>query len=68
MGPQYRPQYIIILIMGTFKMVPLILGNPHIFSTRVLHPETLKVHGHLVMNREPVLGGDAVRRRIHSTL
>ena len=27
-GPQYRPQYIIVLIIGTPKMVPLILGNP----------------------------------------
>ena len=30
MGPQHRPQYTIVLIMGTPKMVPLILGNPHI--------------------------------------
>ena len=29
--PQYRPQYIIVLIMGTTKRVPLILGNPYIF-------------------------------------
>ena len=30
-GPQYRPWYTIILIMGTpQKMVPLILRNPHI--------------------------------------
>ena len=29
-GPQYRPQYIIVLIIGTPKKVPLILGNPHI--------------------------------------
>ena len=28
--PQYRPQYIIVLIMGTSKKVPLILGNPHL--------------------------------------
>ena len=28
-GTQCRPQYTIILIMGTPKMVPLILGNPH---------------------------------------
>ena len=27
-GPQYRPQDIIILIMGTPKKVLLILGNP----------------------------------------
>ena len=27
--PQYRPQNIIILIMGTPKKVPIILGNPH---------------------------------------
>ena len=27
-GPQYRPQNTIILIMGTPKKVPLILGNP----------------------------------------
>ena len=28
-GPQYRPQYIKILIRGGPKKVPLILGNPH---------------------------------------
>ena len=28
-GPQYKPQNAIILIMGTPKIVPLILGNPH---------------------------------------
>ena len=27
-GPQYSPQNTIVLIMGTPKMVPLILGNP----------------------------------------
>ena len=27
-GPQYRPQYTIVLIIGTPKKVPLILGNP----------------------------------------
>ena len=26
-GPQYRPQYTIVLIIGTPKTVPLILGN-----------------------------------------
>ena len=29
-GPQYRPQHTIVLIIGTPKIVPLILGNPHI--------------------------------------
>ena len=29
-GPQYRPPNTIVLIMGTLRMVPLILGNPHI--------------------------------------
>ena len=29
-GPQYRPQNTIVLIMGTPKRVPLILGNPHV--------------------------------------
>ena len=29
-GTQYRPQYTIVLIIGTPKKVPLILGNPHI--------------------------------------
>ena len=29
-GPQHRPQHTIVLIIGTPKMVPLILGNPHI--------------------------------------
>ena len=28
--PQYRPQNVIIRIMGTPKKVPLILRNPHI--------------------------------------
>ena len=27
--PQYRPQNTIVLIIGTPKMVPIILGNPH---------------------------------------
>ena len=27
--PIFRPQYIIVLIIGTPKKVPLILGNPH---------------------------------------
>ena len=29
-GPQYEPQNTIVLIMGTLKKVPLILGNPQI--------------------------------------
>ena len=29
-GPQYRPQNTIVLIMGTPKRVPLILGNPQL--------------------------------------
>ena len=28
--PQYRPQNITVLIIGTPEMVPLISGNPHI--------------------------------------
>ena len=36
-APQYRPQNIIILIIGTPKKVPLILGNPHM--------ESLNIHG-----------------------
>ena len=28
-GPQYRPQHTIVVIMGTPKKVPLILGNRH---------------------------------------
>ena len=32
-GPQYRLQSIMILIIGTLKMVPLILGNPHVTVT-----------------------------------
>ena len=48
-GPQYRPQNTIILIMGTPKMVPLILGNPHMIKEqpryiRELRPE-LRSHG-----------------------
>ena len=30
-GPQYRPQNTIVLRVGTPKMVPLILRNPHIY-------------------------------------
>ena len=30
-GTQYRPQNTIVLIIGTPKMVPLILGNPQIY-------------------------------------
>ena len=33
-GPQFRPQNIIVLIKGTPKMVPQILGNPHIGNTK----------------------------------
>ena len=29
-GAQYRPQKIIVLIMGTLKKVSLMLGNSHI--------------------------------------
>ena len=29
-GPQYRPKNSIVLITGTPKMVPRILGNPHL--------------------------------------
>ena len=32
MGPQYRPQNTIILIIGTPKKVPLILGTTHIMN------------------------------------
>ena len=30
-GPQYEPHYTIVLIIGTPKKVPLILGNPHVY-------------------------------------
>ena len=33
-GPQCRPQYTIILIIGTPKIVPIILGNPHLGVSR----------------------------------
>ena len=33
-GPQYRPQYTIVLIVGTPKKVSLILGNPHFEKLR----------------------------------
>ena len=33
-GPQYGPQNTIALIMGTPKMVLLILGNPHMHNKR----------------------------------
>ena len=48
-GPQYRPQNTTVLIMGTPKMVPLILVNPH------LGAEVLKVlrWGVLEWNRRP---------------
>ena len=29
-GPQYGPQNIMVLIIGTPRMVPLILGNSHV--------------------------------------
>ena len=35
-GPQYRPQYTVILILGTPKKVALILGNCHIMKVNVL--------------------------------
>ena len=35
-GPQYRPQNTIVLIIGTAKMVPLILGNPHMVDSEVV--------------------------------
>ena len=31
-GPQYKPQYLTILIIGTPKKVPLTVGTPHILS------------------------------------
>ena len=34
-GPQFRPQNTIVLIIGTPKMVPLILGNPQIMLEHV---------------------------------
>ena len=33
--PQYRPQNAITLIFGTPKMVPVILGNPHILTVEL---------------------------------
>ena len=36
----YRPQYTMVLIMGTPKMVPLILGNPHLGSECPEPPRT----------------------------
>ena len=35
-GPQCRPQYTIILIIGTPKMIPIILGNPQISKCKAL--------------------------------
>ena len=46
-GPQYRPQNTIILIIGTPKMVPLILGNPphiHIYIYIYIHMHWVHVH------------------------
>ena len=40
-GAQYRPQNIIVLIMGTPKIVPLILGNPQI-STKRSRPKHIR--------------------------
>ena len=40
-GPQYRPQYTIVLIMGTPKKVPLILGNYHLLPNPLKHQEEL---------------------------
>ena len=38
-GPQYRPQNTIILIIGTPKKVPLILGNPQVPLGRLRKPQ-----------------------------
>ena len=40
-GPQCRPQNTIVLIVGTPKKVPIILGNPHMVNLKVL------LHNHL---------------------
>ena len=34
-GPQYSPKYIILLIIGTPKKVPLILGTPQITTAAI---------------------------------
>ena len=33
-GPQYRPQDVIILLIGTLKKVPPIFGNCHVSHSR----------------------------------
>ena len=38
-GPQYIPQHTIILVIGTPKKVPLILGNPHIIQAMGYHQD-----------------------------
>ena len=53
-GPQYRPIYTIVLIMGTPKMVPLILGNPY-FAMLALHMQ------------EKVISGDRCDAEVHNT-
>ena len=40
-NPQYRPQNTIILIIGTPKMVPLILGNPNPYKTPYIIPVSI---------------------------
>ena len=52
-GTQYRPQNAIVLILGTPKMVPPILGNPH-------------MHGQNCATKVGVLGDPAVLSEIIS--
>ena len=41
-GPQYRPSYTIVLIVGTPKMVTLIVGNLHIGEYYRGHDEMMR--------------------------
>ena len=46
--PRYRPQHIVILIMGTSKKAPLLLGNLHIVSIYLqdLKPSSIPANAH----------------------
>ena len=50
-GPQYRPKYTIVLIMGTPKKVPLILGNPLVVG--FLSRNTLRTPRPQTLNQRP---------------
>ena len=65
-GPQYGPQNTIVLIIGTPKMVLLILGNPHIHTfLRMSRPQLSRILLNLkpcTMARFPMYSRTSSRR------